>query len=82
MKLEDAQFDIIYKDRLKEIRAEEMKKMTAEKKKRAKKEMKVSEKLDILPEGALDDPFIREMEKTLAQGDEKSVREMLKSFKM
>ncbi len=82
LKLEDAQFDIIYKDRLKEIKDKEMKTMSDEAKKKAIKSRKLEEKLEKLPEGALDDPFIREMEKTLAQGDHKSVKEMLKSFKM
>lgn len=82
LKLEDAQFDIIYKDRLKEIRDNEIKTMSEEAKAKAIKSRKLEDKLDKLPQGALDDPFIREMEKTLAQGDEKSVKEMLKSFKM
>ena len=82
LKLEDAQFDIIYKDRLKEIKERELKDMSEEGRKKAIKSAKLEEKLERLPQGVLDDPFIREMEKTLAQGDEKSVKEMLKSFKM
>lgn len=82
LKLEKEQFDILWKDRLKHLRKEKMKNVSKERAEHLKKEAKKEEVLDQLPEGALDDPFIREMEKTLAQGDNKSVREMLKSFKM
>lgn len=82
LKLEDAQFDIIYKDRVSELRERELENMSEGQKEKAIERNVAKKKLDSLPEGVLDDPFIREMEKSLAQGDENSVKEMLKSFKM
>jgi len=82
LKLEDAQFDIIYKDRISELRERELENMSEGQKEKAIERNVAKKKLDSLPEGVLDDPFIREMEKSLAQGDERSVKEMLKSFKM
>lgn len=73
---------MLEKDRVKELREREMKKLSGEEKKTAEVKATVAEKLEALPEGSLDDPFIREMERSLAQGDNASVKEMLKSFKM
>jgi len=82
LKLADEQFKIIYKDRLRQLEQEKIKEMSDERKAEMKQRHSVRDKLEALPEGVLDDPFIREMEKTMAQGDEKSVKEMLKSFKL
>jgi len=82
LKLDNEQFKILFKDRLRQLEEERIKTLSKESKVEAEKRIVVSKKLDALPEGALDDPFIREMEKTLAQGDENSVREMLKTFKL
>lgn len=83
LKLEDAQFEILYNDRLDTINKEkEFKKKLTQKqiirKDISKNTNDVAEKA--VPLAEISDPFIREMERMFRNGDQNTVFEILKTY--
>jgi hypothetical protein len=82
LKLEDQQFDILWKERKEKLDKLNSKSLTESEKLARYKKNTVDKKIDSLPQSVKDDPFILEMEKQLAAGKGNNVSEMLKAFKM
>lgn len=82
LKLEDTQFDILWKERKQKLEDLNIKSLSESQKLARYSKRNVDKKIDNLPQSVKDDPFILEMEKQLAAGNGNNVSEMLKAFKM
>lgn len=82
LKLEDTQFNILWKDRKAKLDELNSKSLSETQKLARYRKQTVNKKIDNLPQSVKDDPFILEMEKQLASGNSNNVSEMLKAFKM
>jgi hypothetical protein len=82
LKLEDQQFDILWKERKQKLDKLNSKSLSESEKLAKYNRDKISNKIEALPQSVKDDPFILEMEKQLAAGKGQNVSEMLKAFKM
>lgn len=85
LKLEDTQFEILLKDRLdqiKEINAEKLlKKNNVVNRKKKKDKTELSSADQAVPLNEIEDPFIKELERSFRNGDTKSVFEMMSKYK-
>jgi len=82
LKLEDQQFDILWKERKEKLEDLNSKSLSEYQKLARYKRNTMDKKIENLPQSVKDDPFILEMEKQLAAGNGNNVSEMLKAFKM
>lgn len=85
LKLEDTQFEILYKDRLDQIKeidaAKLLQKSNITKRKKKKDKTELSSADHAVPLNEIEDPFIKELERTFRSGDKKSVLEMMSKYK-
>lgn len=82
LKLEEAQFNILWKERKLKLEEQKTKSLSETQKLARYRKHNMDVKIDNLPQSVKDDPFILEMEKQLAAGNGNNVSEMLKAFKM